>query len=275
MRDYNRDAGRMLRTLRQQRGLTLKQAASRLQTSAPVLSRKERGQDAIERQDIQLAIVVYQLDPWEGYALWVVAGFMPEQAPPNSSADLHTVAEMLLTNLLFPAFINDGLGYLHAWNQPIETLWAPSQTGTARIHLLDCLFSTYVRNKLGELWASCIGHALHVFHHKTMHMAGEPEFHALIYALATKYGEVFIAKWHEARQNNNTPMATDGLIVQCASPVGPIDYLVLQTTFQTSPPNELIVYMPWGAENQARDEQFRSQLGVNRVYFSSELSLAT
>jgi len=123
------------------------------------------------------------------------------------------------------------------------------------------------------MWASYIGHALRVFYHKTMQIANEPEFQTMIQGLEAKHGEVFSAKWHAARQSNNPP--PDGLIVQCASPVGPIDYLVLQTTFQTSPPNELIVYMPWGAENQARAEQFRSQLGVNRVYFSSELSLAT
>jgi transcriptional regulator with XRE-family HTH domain len=49
MPDYNLQAGQMLRQLRKQRQLTQTQAALLLHTSTPVLSRKERGLDSIER----------------------------------------------------------------------------------------------------------------------------------------------------------------------------------------------------------------------------------
>ena len=55
-------------------------------------------------------------------------------------------------------------------------------------------------------------------------------------------------------------------MIQSARPYGPIDYLVLQTTFPQVA--ELVVYLPFGLENHLRFEQFKPQIGVNQLYFS-------
>ena len=118
---------RLFRELREQRNLTLRSAARLLHTSAPVLSRKERGQVAIERRDIELAIAGYGLDPWETFMLWTAAGFAPSAARRRVSAEhVRQVAGQLLGAISFPAFLTDALLFVRAWNQGIEAIWRPS-----------------------------------------------------------------------------------------------------------------------------------------------------
>jgi len=54
-------------------------------------------------------------------------------------------------------------------------------------------------------------------------------------------------------------------VVQSASPYGPIDYLVLQTTFPFPQAGALVVYIPFGVENHLRYEQLKAQIGVNKL----------
>lgn len=197
MRDYNKEAGAMLRTLRRQRQLTQCEAARRLNTSAPVLSRKERGQERIERVDVQLAIAGYQLNVEESYALWLAAGYLPE---PTLAApcvpDLRTLASRLLVELPFPAFVVDALGHCQGGNQ----------------------------------YSAAIGPRLRCEANLASH-----------------------------------PVQAGGVVVQSASPYGPIDYLVLQTTFPFPQAGALVVYIPFGIDNHLRYEQLKAQIGVNKL----------
>ena len=60
----------------------------------------------------------------------------------------------------------------------------------------------------------------------------------------------------------------NGAMIQSASPYGPIDYLMLQTTLQFPHAYELVVYIPFGSESHLRYEQFKAQMGANKFYFS-------
>lgn len=273
MADRNKAVGTLLRKLRQQRKLTLKQAAARLNTSAPVLSRKERGADEVERLDIRLAITGYCLTPWEAYALWTEAGFIPEpMQPPARTYNLRDFAETLLLNLPFPAFIQDILGYVVAWNEGIEAIWLPSQTESPRLHIIDELFTARVRVYLGEHWDAYILRALKVFYHKTLSISNDPTFRELLAYLSRRHPDVFVAKWNLAQTTTEGPLEPPAIemgstIVPHASPYGLIDYLVMQSAFQFPPEYELIMYVPFGKENQERYEQFKATMGPNRLYF--------
>ena len=266
-------AGQMLRKLRHQRGLTLKQAAAALNTSPPVLSRKERGEDVIERQDIRFAVKSYQLTAWEAYELWTAAGFIPELSLISEHIyNLHEQTELLLQNIAFPAFVMDSLGYIRAWNQDIEAIWAPSaaQQGRHRLHIIDDLFSPRLRERLGPGWEAYVSQSLKIFYHKTLRIANEPEFRALIETLHARHGAEFVRKWNEAQNGRGDPLAPDAgaTIVVHDSPSGPIEYLVMQTLFQLPQQYELITYVPFGDANQERYRHFKATIGPNRLYFS-------
>jgi transcriptional regulator with XRE-family HTH domain len=263
-------AGQVLRNLRQQRGLTLKQAAAALHTSAPVLSRKERGEDAIERHDIRLAVRSFHLTPWEAYELWTSAGFIPEPALPLERAyDQRELAQALLPNIAFPAFIVDVFGYIGAWNQGIEAIWAPSQAESPRIHVVDDLFSARLRARLGARWEPYVARSLKIFYHKTLRVANQPAFKALLEELYARHGEEFVRKWNEAQNGIGSALPSDisGTIVVHESPVGLIEYLVTQSVFQLPQEYELIVYVPFGADNQERYRMFKATMGEHRLYF--------
>lgn len=264
-------AGQILRTLRHQRGLTLKQAAAVLHTSAPVLSRKERDGDAIERQDIRLAVKSYDLSAWEAYQLWTAAGFLPEQQQAAERAyDLRELAEALLPEIAFPACIMDVLGYLRAWNQGIEAIWAPSQGEARRTHIVDDLFSARLRGRLGARWEAYVAQSLKIFYHKTLRIATQPAFRALLDELHRRHGDEFVRKWNEAQKGGNGLHQPDvgGALAVHESPCGAIEYLLMQCALQLPQDYELLMYVPFGAASQERYRQFKAMLGASRIYFS-------
>lgn len=270
--------GQILRRLRKQRGLTLKEAATLLNSSAPVLSRKERGQEAVERLDIRLAIAAYELSPWEAYTLWTEAGFIPEPTlPPAQQYDLRQFAESLLLRVAFPAFILDTLGFVRAWNQGIEAIWRPSESQNERIHIIDDLFSPRLRQHLAERWDPYVVQAMKVFYHKTLRVANDPAFRDLIGHMIRAHGADFVAKWNQAQESASgppplPPIDMGATVVPYDSPCGPIDYLVMQTTFHFPQEHDLIMYVPYGKPSQERFEQLKATLGGNRLYFSEVLS---
>lgn len=237
MFEYSKAAGKMLRKLRQQRQLTLASAAAMMKTSAPVLSRKERGQDAIERLDVRRAIAAYNLTPWEAYELWAAAGFIPEPTLPHPHTyNLRELAEALLPNLPCPAFITDELGYVRAWNQGIEEIWQASQAQSERLHVIGYLFSEQVRTLLGERWDPYTTHAMRVFYTKSMRILNDPAFRDVLNHLVKQHGDTFINKWNAAQQgewNEERLPSVDmgGTIVTHNSPFGMIEYLVMQALF--------------------------------------------
>ncbi len=272
MQNQPMTAGPLLRTLRQARGLTLQQAADPLSTSAPVLSRKERDEDEIEREDIRLAIRGYALSPWEAYELWLAAGFIPEPTLPAARPyNLHAFAETLLPNLPFPAFIADVLGYIKAWNQGMEAIWNVSQSDSKQIHVLRDLFSARVRDKLGERWRPYILQALRFYRLKTMRFANDPQFRALIQSLKQQYGQEFEELWNAAQEMADEtplpPVDAGGTIVQYESERGLINYLVVQAALQFPQAHELTVYVPFAAEDYARYQHIQAATGEGELYF--------
>lgn len=266
-------AGYLLRKLRHQRGLTLKLAAAALNTSPPVLSRKERGEDVVERQDIRFAVKSYQLTAWEAYELWTAAGFLPEPTPISERIhNLHEQTEALLQNIAFPAFVMDSLGYIRAWNQGIEAIWAPSsaQGGPQSLHIIDDLFSARLRERLGHGWEAYVAQSLKIFYHKVLRIANDPEFRMLMETLHVRHGAEFARKWNEAQSSSNGIASADSgpTIVVHDSQFGPIQYLVMQTVFQLPQHYELITYVPSDAANQERYQQFKATMGANRLYFN-------
>ena len=235
MRDYNKAAGAMLRTLRRQRGLTQIEAAHLLNTSSPVLSRKERGQEQIERLDVQLAIVGYQLTEWESQALWHAAGYLPEPLPQEDGENVSCVSRSLLTEIPFPAFLKDPLGQVKAWNQLFAALSTPNAPQPDPT------------------------------------LTDQPDAGAWRFYAEEEHGDAVVAKWPEIQQNRQGLTAQllhelGEVLVQYASPLGSIDYLVLQAPFSFPQACTLLVYMPFGLENHLRFEQWKAQMELNRLF---------
>lgn len=265
-------AGALLRQLRRQRGLTLRQAAGLLSSSPGTLSRKERGIDAVGRHDVIAAIAAYQLTPWEAYDLWILAGYLPE--PAHSLAhlvDIRAFAQPLLLGMPFPAFVADALGYLRAWNAGFEAIWQANQAGLTRIHMVGALFAPRQRARLGALWEPYVLQALQVFYRRTRLIAHDLRFRALLAELQAQDAD-FARLWEEA-QRRAIGVAPVPLIERTVvvvphnSPEGAIDYLVLQSVAQLPQPYELFVYVPFGRESAQRYERFRAAMGPPRVYF--------
>jgi transcriptional regulator with XRE-family HTH domain len=272
MSTYTQAAGQLLRRLRQQRQLKLREIAPKLHSSIATLSRKERGEEEIERSDVQRAIEVFQLTPWEAHQLWTAAGFIPEiDLLPAHEYDLRAFAEAMLAQLYFPAFIMDAIGYVQAWNQGIEAIWAPSQS-VPHPHVISDLFSERVRTSMGDQWAGYVQQSLAVFYHKTLRVANDPAFRQLLADLVEAYSDEFVSLWNAAQQydylrNGALPLELGGTVVRYPSPVGLIEYLVMQSVFQFPSRYELYLYVPLGAENQARYAQFQALMGEERLYF--------
>ncbi|MCC9075951.1 helix-turn-helix domain-containing protein [Litorilinea aerophila] len=271
---YTETAGRMLRRLRLQRNLTLQDVATQLNVSVAALSRKERGIDAINRIDIRLAIQALQLTPWEAHELWTAAGFIPESGlvEPRDH-DLRTFAETLLSGLPYPAYISDLIGYVQAWNQGFEALWEASQSTSRPLHLLQELFTSRARARLGERWQSCVEQTIALFYQKTLRLSNDPRFRALLQRLQEQHGAEFTAMWNQAQQRRDRgdlplPVAMGGTLVSYASPLGSIEYLLMQSSFQLAVPYELYLYVPFGEESQQRYSQFQALLGPDQIYYA-------
>lgn len=264
----------MIRQLRRQRNLTLARAAAIMRTSAPVLSRKERGQDNIERTDIRRAIEAFHLTPWEAYELWLAAGFIPEPTlEPPRNCDLRELAETLLPHLPCPAFIIDEIWYVWAWNQGIEEIWQVSQADSEYLHVLDDLFSERVRGLLGKEWDRYVTQTMRVFYNKTIRSSNDPAFQQVLADLVKRHGDAFKEKWNtmpwgEYADENLPSIDVSGTIVTHNSPLGPIEYIVMQALFHFPQSYELVMYVPFGIANQARYQQFRAtMMSPNQLYF--------
>jgi transcriptional regulator with XRE-family HTH domain len=278
MHDYDKQAGQLLRTLRRQRGLTLKQAASRLLTSAPVLSRKERGEESVARADIQLAIAAYQLDDWEAHTLWFSAGMIPEEIETNDRpVNLRVIASQLLMDVPFPACVVDALGFLVAWNQALEAVGSPGRTWAERvntpIHIIDELFSPRLRQALSEDWGAYVQQALRAFYHKTLHLAPDQRFQRLMLDLHQRHGEDFAILWRHSQHVAGQPMtaapgAENSLVVRQESALGVIDYLLLYSPVQLPKELELILYLPFGRESRQRYQQLAARWSGGALYFA-------
>ncbi|MBW7885550.1 MAG: helix-turn-helix domain-containing protein [Caldilineaceae bacterium] len=267
-------AGLLLRDLRRKRKLTLQQAARLLHSSAPVLSRKERGLLTLQRKDIEMAVAAFELDDWEAYQLWIAAGFAP--SPPKETSDIQFLRHMirdLLAQIRYPAFASDLFSYVQAWNEGIERIWTPSAVAPP-VHILDDLFSGRIRTRMGSGWADYLLRALRIFRLKTRPIANDPRFRRLLRQLEAKHGAQFVEMWNTSQQAvSDDDLATGQpmpVIVQHDSPLGSIEYLVTQGVWANPYPWELNVYLPLGTENTSRYLAMMEGTDLSRVFFPKE-----
>jgi transcriptional regulator with XRE-family HTH domain len=277
MIDYQKATGQLLRELRAQRGLTLQAAEERMHCSAASLSRKERGEVEITREDIRRAIRAYGLNPSEALRLWSTAGLLPEPVTtsPLPGYDIRDLAEALLPGLNFPALIVDEWGYVRAWNQAMEELWSITRLGLPGPHIVDIAYSDQARERLGELWETRMWLVVNYFYRRTLPRSADPALAVILAELEERWGEKFICTWHEVHDEEAMRKHLGGASIGAMlnphpSPFGVIDFLVVNGRFHFPQPYELSINIPSGAESQERYRQFRELIGEDRLYFAEE-----
>jgi transcriptional regulator with XRE-family HTH domain len=269
MTQTSNEAGRRVRELRRQHGMTLERLAAAIGTSIPVLSRKERGEQPFERKDVRALIEQFELAPHEAHELWTGAGFVPEVSPPISHAsNSYEFAEALLLRVPYPACVLSFLGYLLAWNQEFEMLWHPSRLALKPLHALDLLLSADVAPEMAEAWEHTTRQILGLFYQRLVRRAHEPPTKRLLASLSARYGARFDAPWQAYQQGEATPPtgAAEVLLVSQHSPWGPLTFLALRGLASTPRNDELITLVPFGAESHERYQQARATVSVGRLY---------
>lgn len=273
MKSYALSGGAMLRQLRKKRHLTLQHVASRFSTSVASLSRKERGVEVVNRQDIRNAVRVYQLPPAEAAELWAAAGLLPDP-PVNAPAqiDLESFAGPLLINLLFPAFVVDALGYIRAWNQPYEHIWQLDGQSQRPHHVISNVFSVRFRAMLGDEWHQSASTFVNSFYRDTLTNSGHPNYAPMIRMLEQRHGSDFIRMWNEASHKAaaavpNAFPKLNGMRVVYGNDGHDIEYLLMQSSFNVTTSYVLLIQVPFGLENQIRYEALAAGMGPPHVYF--------
>jgi transcriptional regulator with XRE-family HTH domain len=266
--------GRLLRKFRKDRKLSLAQAAALLNTSSPMLSRKERGQVPIERVDIRMAIDGYRLTRAEAEALWTSIGLVPDFMPPaTSTLTLRKLASALLPSLQMPAFIRDAYWYVCAWNRGIEALWHPSRIDQEHFHVVDHLFSEQQRRQLDDRWESYVSLVLRLWYRSTRHLVNDPAYQELVEGLLSRHGALFQAQWELARTGATTPapaqLSGRGFMLALhETPVGQVEYFLMQSSFSLPLEHSLIMYVPLGPLSQRRHEELERAVDSSNLYIS-------
>lgn len=270
MKAIPESAGAMLRRLRRQHNLTLKVASARLNLSAAALSRMETNKRVISRADLQAVTRGYGLSRWESYYLYISAGFLPESPPSEPETSFRAFALQVLTNLPYPAFMQDTLGFVLAWNGGIQTIWNPP--AGQRIHMIHDLFSERVRAAMGEHWRPYVTRAMWLFYMRTFTVARDPAYLELMREFEDQYGEEFRAMWNAAQDTgywlSGPPEDGGGVTVTYMTPVGPITYVVMQSMLRSPTTYELYLYVPFGRENIERHEHFHRMVDMCTLYTS-------
>lgn len=271
---YLPSAGHELRRLRLQRGLTLEQAAASLGMSMPVLSRKERGEQSLKREDIRACIARFRLQTWEAYHLWLSAGFLPEfdwsSARPIEAGHL---ADTVLRDCAFPACLLSRLGYLVAWNQPFEMVAQPSRLSVVPLHVLDLLLGTQPEPALAAAWEHTILQAVRTLYPWALGVLHEPSFQELITLLSRRYGAAFDRRWytfHFGQGAQIPPAHPSEPIIPASSPYGMMRFVTLRGTLAVSGEYGLLILMPLGQESTQRYQQMRATMGKGKrtLHFS-------
>jgi transcriptional regulator with XRE-family HTH domain len=275
---YLNAAGQILRRLRRQRGLTLTEVAASVGISVSVLSRKERGEQAIERKDIRAIIAQFRLSPWEAYELWTGAGFVPEPVElPVQPANLRTFANTFLLKIPFPAYIITPLGYLLAWNQEFETLWTPSQRAIKPLHMLDIIFSTRVNTRVASDWERYVWQVLHMLYQWHLRQGHEPRFGWLLKTLSERYGPAFDKPWQQIQSSASLRARIASyreMLVPHHTSAGTITFLALRGVSHVPQEYELIVLVPFGPESYERYQRVRETMPPGKLYMHLSDSLS-
>lgn len=268
MKLYPESAGAMLRRLRKQHNFTLKVAAEGLNLSAAAVSRMENNKREVSRADLIAVVKSYGLSRWEAYYLYISAGFLPESPPAEPETSFRAFAFQVLTNLPYPAFMQDALGFVLAWNGGIQTIWNPP--AGERIHMLHDLFSERVRAAMGDAWRPYVTRAMWLFYVRTFPVARDPAYLELISELETRHGAEFRTMWNAAQDAgywlSGPPEDGGGVTVSYLTPAGPITYVVMQTMLRSPTTYDLYLYVPFGRENIERHNRFHQMVDMCTLY---------
>jgi transcriptional regulator with XRE-family HTH domain len=250
--------------------MTLEQVATAIGISIPVLSRKERGAQPLERKDVRALVEQFGLAPHEAHELWTIAGFVPEVSyPTRPPGNPYDYAEALLSQVPYPACVLSFPGYLLAWNHEFETLWQPSRLAFKPLHALDLLLAAAGPPDLAERWEQTTRQVFGLFYQRLARYAHEPPTRRLLASLSARYGAAFDERW-QAHQRGNaaTPAAerADVLLVPQQSPSGALTFLALRGLASATHDDELITLIPFGIESEERYRQVRAAVSESRVY---------
>jgi hypothetical protein len=176
-------------------------------------------------------------------------------------------AILIMTHLHFPAFLTDAYMYVRAWNGAINAIWNPPHNGP--VHMLDDLFSTRVRGRLGHKWRDYVTRAVWLFHTRSFPVANTPHFRTLLAWLHQRHGDEFLQIWNDAWQlgyGSESAQRPGGVIVDYPTPGGEIQYVVFQSMLMFPSSLELYMYVPYGRENMTRHKHFEQAVDVTEIF---------
>lgn len=267
MRNSPENAGAFLRRMRKARRLTLKQVELCSLRSTSVLSRLERNERSVSRDDCLVLSKCLRLTSYETHSLFFMAGYLPEAQHAHSDAELRKTALGLLGDFRFPAVLMDTAGYLYAWNSVIEAVVRPAHDRP--VHVLDDLFSPRLRAKLGEQWRHSVTRAIWIFLQRFVATGNEQAYAAALQHMERTHGVESIALLNEAQKMeapDSAGVAQLGLLFEHDSSLGPVRYISAQLLPHTNAGLELHMFLPIDADNTRRFDLFSASLGANTIY---------
>jgi hypothetical protein len=243
--------------------MTLERAAPAFGLSLAALSRRERGQDRIQRADIQAAIKLYNLNQWEKFELWRAAGLIPDPQPSEEAErNWQPVVESTLQGVGYPALLVDRTGYIIAWNACMERLlWLHQfRDEPEPPYILDAMiFSERARVLNAENWETEARQGIAYWYHRTLFLAGDPTYAELLARLRQRHGDEFERIWQSIRESDHefTPIAAglQQIHVDYKTEHGPIRFVVMETPIPQAVGGSLTTFLPVGAESRTRYAQ--------------------
>lgn len=262
LQSQGKSVGEKLRLLRRNRGLTLQDTCVSLNISPPTLSRIERGEKEIDRQTLQSATQAYQLTPWEAYDLWTTAGMVPDLPGQSTTPaiNMQTFAQSLLHAIPYPACLLDAMGYIQAWNHQLAHIHILPSARSQPIHLMDGVFAEQTRQELDLLWDQYAWRMVGFFYHRTLPIARQTSFLALINTLAKRYGTAFLSRWREVQRIGCTPHESNQpYIIPCLTQEGIIEFLMMRSIIHVPADHDLITLIPMNAISRERYQRYCAQ----------------
>jgi len=259
--------GSMMRRLRLQRNLTLRDAALALDISSSALSRLERDLREVERSDVDMVIQGYGLGHWEASQLQMCAGIAP--LPPSAGAAKAAWSSLTenLAMLTLPAFVLDEFNYLVAWNGPMHALWDLPTAPVAPLSPLQDIFSERARELLDDSWDATTRALCRHFYLRTLRVAGDTRLHKMLSSLARTHGSLFIDHWNMAMTDGAGPDAESAanLTLRVGTHEGVIEYIVTRGAAHSTLPIELYVQVPLGHPSASRHERLVANAEIGSV----------
>ncbi|NJK79759.1 MAG: helix-turn-helix domain-containing protein [Chloroflexaceae bacterium] len=260
-------SGAELRRLRRQREWTQQYAAEQMNMSPARLSRKERGEAAILRDDIRLAIQVYELSSAAAFNLWLLAGLLPD--PPEEQGMQATANTELVTawieQLPYPTISLTRLGALWAWNGAMEACLQLRRIPVARPHIIDVLFADHVRQIMGSQWEAVAIQELQRFYRITLLTSSVDHWQEAYQKFEYRYGFIFERVWQQAIENKPVrPLQ----VVPIRYPSGMIEYVIAEVLLSVLSMG--LIFIPANIDSQVPYERVRAatDIPVDQVFYA-------